>query len=243
MNPILIAHRGASAIEPENTQAAFKKALEFPFVKMIELDVYAIPSGQVMVMHDDKVDRTTNGTGDIMECSFEYLRSLDAGGGRGKDGKKREQIPTLNEALDLIDRRVRVNIELKGENTAEPVKKIVMEYLTKGWVPDDFLVSSFNHEEVEKFKQIMPGTPVGIIVDGKPRGCTAYAQGIKACSISLSVKSTNQEIVDDAHRRGIKVFCWTLKKAGEIQRVCQFGVDGIFVNDPEFAHGVLMRRS
>ena len=92
MKPILIAHRGASEIEPENTLASFKKALEFPFVKMIELDVYAIPSGQLMVIHDNKVDRTTNGKGYIMERSFAYLRSLDAGrgGGKGKASCKME---------------------------------------------------------------------------------------------------------------------------------------------------------
>jgi glycerophosphoryl diester phosphodiesterase len=234
MKPILIAHRGASAIEPENTLAAFGKALEFPFIKMIELDVYAIPSGEIMVMHDNKVDRTTNGTGYIMECSFEYLRSLDAGG-----GKKREKIPTLNEVLDLIDRKVRVNIELKGENTVEPVRKVVEKYLAKGWKPDDFLVSSFNHEELRKFKQLMPGMPVGVIFAGIPLGGAAYAEEIKACSLNLSVEFTNQEIVDDAHRRGIKVFCWTLKEADEIERMRRLGVDGMFVNDPEFAYGVL----
>jgi glycerophosphoryl diester phosphodiesterase len=237
MKPILIAHRGASAIEPENTLAAFRKALEFPFIKMIELDVYAIPSGEIMVMHDNKVDRTTNGHGYIMECSFEYLRSLDAG--RGGSGKRREKIPILNEVLDLIDRKVRVNIELKGENTADPVRKVVEEYLAKGWKPDDFLVSSFNHEELRKFKQLMPGMPVGVIFAGIPLGCAAYAQEIKACALNLSVEFTNQEIVNDAHRRGIKVFCWTLKEADEIERMRRLGVDGMFVNDPEFAYGVL----
>src|SRR5271169_4061192 len=113
MKPILIAHRGASAIEPENTLAAFKKALEFPFVKMIELDVYAIPSGQLMVIHDDKVDRTTNGKGYVMKSSFEYLRSLNAGRNRGKV----EKIPILSEVIDLVDRKAKVNIELKGRNT------------------------------------------------------------------------------------------------------------------------------
>ncbi len=242
MKPILIAHRGASAIEPENTLAAFKRALEFPFIKMIELDVYAIPSGELMVIHDNKVDRTTNGKGYVMESSFEYLRSLDAGSGSGKDSKKHEKIPTLNEVLDLIDRKVKVNIELKGENTAEPVKKVVAQYLAKGWRHDDFLVSSFNLEELRKFKRLMPEIPVGVIFDRIPPGYAEYAQGIKAYSVHPSVKSTKKEIVDDAHRRGIKVFCWTLKEADEIERMCRLGVDGLFVNDPEFAYGVLMKR-
>jgi glycerophosphoryl diester phosphodiesterase len=244
MKPILIAHRGASETEPENTLASFKKALEFPFVQMIELDVYAIPSGELMVIHDNKVDRTTDGKGYIMESSFEYLRSLDAGrgGGEGQSGRKREKIPYLSEVLDLIDRRVKVNIELKGENTAEPVKKVVEEYMAKGWKHDDFLVSSFNHEELRKFKQLMPGIPVGVLFVGIPLGYAAYAQGIKAYSMNLSTEFANQEIVDDAHRRGIQVFCWTLQEADEIERMCQLGVDGIFVNDPEFAYGVLMKR-
>jgi glycerophosphoryl diester phosphodiesterase len=237
MKPILIAHRGASAIEPENTLAAFKKALEFPCIKMIELDVYAIPSGELMVIHDDTVDRTTNGKGYVMESSFKHLRSLDAGG-----GGKHEKIPTLNEVLDLIDRQVKVNIELKGENTAEPVKKLVQEYLAKGWKHGDFLISSFSREELWKFKEPMPGIPVGVLFDGKPPGYAEYAEGIKAYSIHPSVKFANKEMVDDAHRRGMKVFCWTLKKAGEIERMRKLGVDGMFVNDPEFAYGVLTKR-
>lgn len=236
---MLLAHRGASEIEPENTLASFRKALEFPFVKMIELDVYAIPSGELMVIHDKTVDRTTNGQGYIMESSFEYLRSLDAG---GKGAGKVEKIPTLNEALDLIGRKVKVNIELKGGNTAQPVKTIVEEYFTKGWKPDDFLVSSFDHEELRKFKQLKPEVPIGVIFVGIPLGYAEYAQRLQAYSLHLAVEFINQEIVNDAHRRGIKVFCWTLQDADEIERMCRLGVDGMFVNDPEFAHDVLMKK-
>jgi glycerophosphoryl diester phosphodiesterase len=242
MKPILIAHRGASEEEPENTLASFKKALEFPFTKMIELDVYAIPSGEVVVIHDNKVDRTTDGKGYVMESSFEYLRSLDAGKGGGptKSRRRREKIPTLNEVLDLIDAKVKVNIELKGENTAEPVKKVIAEYLKKGWKHDDFLVSSFHHEELRKFKRLMPKIPVGVIFAGIPLGYAAYAQRLEAYSINLSIEFINEKIVDDAHRRGLKVFCWTLEQADEIERMCKLGIDGIFVNDLAFAHGVLM---
>jgi len=244
MKPILIAHRGASAIEPENTLASFKKALKFPFTKMIELDVYAHPSGELLVIHDNKVDRTTNGKGYVMDCSFKYLRSLDAGkrSGKFKGSRKREKIPTLHEVLDLMDARVKVNIELKGENTARPVKKVIEKYIKKGWKPHDFLISSFNHEELKKFKRLMPEVPLGVIFVGIPLGFAKYAQGIKAYSLHLSVEFANQEIVDDAHRRGMKVFCWTLKEADEIARMRKLGVDGMFVNDLEFAYHVLSKR-
>jgi len=244
MKPILIAHRGASEKEPENTLAAFKKALEFPFTKMIELDVYAIPSGELMVIHDNKLERTTNGTGYVMESSFKYLRSLDASYRRGQPAstRKREKIPTLGEVLDLVDGKVRVNIELKGENTAEPVQKVIAKYLRKGWKDNDFLVSSFNHQELRKFKQLAHRIPLGVIFSRTTFGQVDFAQSIKAHSVNPSIKCTNKKLVDDAHRRGINVYCWTVEEADEIERMCELDVDGIFVNDLQFAHGVLTER-
>src|SRR6056297_2287931 len=101
-----IGHRGAMGYEPENTLRSFKKAIELN-VDMVELDVYVCSSGELVVIHDDKVDKTTNGKGYVSEKSFDELRKLDAGMG--------EKIPTLQEVLDLIDKRAKVNIELKGK--------------------------------------------------------------------------------------------------------------------------------
>ena len=104
---------------------------------MVELDVYVFKTRELVVIHDETVDRTTNGRGSIIDISFEEIRSLDAGDG--------EQIPTLEEVLDLM-RGTRVNIELKGPGTAEPVVAVIADYVhNKGWSYDDFSVSSFNH--------------------------------------------------------------------------------------------------
>ena len=115
---IRIGHRGAMGYEPENTLRSFKKALALK-VDMIEFDVYVCKTGEVVVIHDDKVDRTTNGKGYVVQKTLQELTSLDAGKG--------EKIPLLEEALDCINKKVQVNIELKGEGTAEPVYKIIQK--------------------------------------------------------------------------------------------------------------------
>ncbi len=100
-----IGHRGACGYEPENTLRSFKRALDLQ-VDMVEFDVYTLAGGEIVIIHDDKVNRTTNGHGYVLDKNFEEIRKLDAGQG--------EKIPTLEEALDLIDKKCQVNIELKG---------------------------------------------------------------------------------------------------------------------------------
>ena len=111
-----IGHRGACGYEPENTLRSFKKALDLG-VDTIELDVHKTKDEATVVIHDEKVDKTTNGTGFVADKSLEEIKKLDAGKG--------EKIPTLEEVLDLVNRKAQVNIELKGEGTARPVADII----------------------------------------------------------------------------------------------------------------------
>lgn len=172
----IIGHRGAKGYAPENTLASFKRALDLG-VDMIELDVYVLPSGEVVLMHDHKVDRTTNGKGYIYEKNFEDVRALDAGNG--------EIVPTLQEALDLIDKRVPVNIELKGPGTARAVAKIISEYISAHkWHADHFIVSSFNHHELREFLRRLPNIAIGALMDGIPLDYAAFAQQLGAKIVS-----------------------------------------------------------
>src|SRR5262245_29681827 len=120
---LCIGHRGARGYEPENTLLSFRKALALG-APCIELDVFAV-GGQLVVFHDDRLERTTNGKGFLLEHSFEELRRLDAGKG--------EKIPTLSEVFAAVDRRAGINIELKGRNTAKPVADFVSRMRTEGW--------------------------------------------------------------------------------------------------------------
>ena len=165
-----IGHRGAMGYEPENTLLSFKKALDLQ-VDVIELDVHLCRTKEVVVIHDNKVDRTTNGTGYVTEKTFPELRSLDAGKG--------QKIPELQEVLDLADpvrkkalsessnrvnKKIKINIELKGRGTAKPVSEIIEKYVRgKGWSYDDFFVSSFNHYELLEFSKLKPEVKIGLV--------------------------------------------------------------------------------
>lgn len=220
-----IGHRGARGHEPENTLRSFKKALDLG-VDMLELDVYVLKTGELVVIHDDRVDRTTNGQGYVVDKSLQELRSLDAGKG--------EKIPTLEEILSLVNKRVPINIELKGEGTAEPVAKLVDVYIKeKGWTNKHFLVSSFNHYELKKFKDLKPQINIGALICGIPIGYSEFAENLKAYSINLSLEFINQTLVDDAHQRGLKVFVYTVNEKDDINKMKALGVDGLFSDYPD----------
>ncbi len=115
-----IGHRGAMGYEPENTLRSFQKALDLG-VDMIELDVYLCKTGELVVIHSDKLSRTTDGRGFVRNMSFKELEEMDAGKG--------EKIPSLQQVLDLIDKKTIVNIELKGPGTAKPSINIIEHYI------------------------------------------------------------------------------------------------------------------
>ncbi len=154
-----IGHRGACAYAPENTLASFAKALELG-VDMVELDVFCCRSGELVVIHDESVDRTTNGKGLVAEMDYDALCRLDAGCG--------EKIPLLSEVFDLVDRRTKINIELKGEAVASSVVILIEKYVReKGWHYDDFLVSSFDHSQLQDVRSINEELKIGANIDSK----------------------------------------------------------------------------
>ena len=220
-----IGHRGAMGHEPENTIKSFKKALALG-VDAIELDVYVCKTGELIVMHDDKVDRTTNGSGYTEDKTFAQLRALDAGKG--------ELIPTLEEVLDVIDKRVVVNIELKGNHTALATCNVIREYINnRGWSESNFMVSSFDHHELNKFKELFPEIFIGALVDGIPLSYSDCAVELNAQSINLCLDFINQDFVNHAHKNGLKVYVWTVNDHDDIEKMKALNVDGIFCNFPE----------
>jgi len=220
-----IGHRGAMGYAPENTLKSFRKALELN-VDAVELDVYVCKSGELVVIHDDKIDRTTNGKGYVIEKTLAELKSLDAGEG--------ENVPLLSEVLDVIDRQIKVNIELKGAGTAKPVYELIEEYVkNKSWKYDDFMISSFNHYELKVFKELNPHIEIGALITGIPIGLAEFAGKVNADSVNLSIEFINQDFVDDAHKRGLNVYVWTVNDFDDIERMKELNVDGIFSNFPD----------
>ncbi|MCC7356472.1 MAG: glycerophosphodiester phosphodiesterase, partial [Candidatus Doudnabacteria bacterium] len=150
---IVIGHRGAAGYEPENTLRSFEKAISLG-VDMIEFDVRRCKSGELIIIHDDNVDRTTNGKGKVSELNLDTLQQFDAGKG--------EHIPTLIETLQFINRRVKVDIEIKEENIATDVAKIIDTFISQGWQNSDFLVTSFLETELQAFRKINTQVPIGV---------------------------------------------------------------------------------
>jgi glycerophosphoryl diester phosphodiesterase len=217
-------HRGACGHEPENTVRSVRRALELG-ADGVEVDVH-LTDGQLVVIHDDTVNRTTNGHGRVTKKSFEYLRSLDAGLG--------ERIPTLAEIFDAVNRRAVVNVELKGPHTATPVAALITEYVNRrGWSYDDFLVSSFDHARIRETKQLCPDIRIGALIVKTPRGLAKFAEALGAWSLHAGKRCVTPKLVTDAQRRGLKVFVFTINQPEEIARMKTLSVDGVFSDFPE----------
>ncbi len=220
-----IAHRGASGYEPENTLLSFRKALDLG-VDVIEFDVRVCKTGELVVIHDDKVDRTSNGKGYVSNKTLKELKSLNA--------SKGEKIPTAEEVLDLIDKKVKVNIELKGDNSAKPVFELIEKYVKKKkWSYADFFVSSFKQKLLKEFNKLNPKVKIGILIEKIPRVFAEITGKIKVYSINLSLKFVNKKFVEDAHKRNLKVFVFNVNEFDDIKKMKKLGVDGIFSNYPD----------
>lgn len=227
MSIIKIGHRGAAGYEPENTLRSFKKAIKLG-VDMIELDVYVCASGELVVIHDDEVDRTTNGRGLVVKKTLKELRKLNAGQG--------QKIPTLIQVLNLVNKKVQINIELKGLGTAAPTAALIEKRVVKkNWSYDDFLVSSFNHRELALFAKILPQVRLGVLISRlrKRPGVAYYQKKFRPWSINLPAKSVSKKLVAKIHDLGSRALVWTVDKPRAIKKIKAMGVDGIFSNFPD----------
>ena len=221
----IIGHRGASGYKPENTLASFKEALALG-VEMVECDVYVIKTGEVVVFHDSKLDRTTNGRGKIEEITFSELRKLDAGNG--------EPVPLLTEVLDLINKKAAINIELKGQGTATSVAKIITNYMQKKkWSKKLFLVSSLDHNELIGFNQLLPSISTSALFRFLPRGFWKITDKTNAISANVAARAITRRTVKAVHARGLKIFAYTVNSERQAKRMRLLKVDGIFSDYPD----------
>ena len=220
---LCIGHRGAMGHEPENTLRSIRKALALG-VDAVEIDVHNVENSLV-VIHDRDLSRTTNGTGYLEQQNLPYLRSLDAGKG--------EKIPLLQEVLETINRQAMINIELKGHNTAKPVANLIQEYIQRGWSYQDFVVSSFNHYELNQFRSICPTVKIGLLIYGIPWGYLNIAQQLEASIVIASLDFVTQELITSVHQQDLPVWVYTVNQPDDIRLMRKLQVDGIFTNYPE----------
>jgi glycerophosphoryl diester phosphodiesterase len=222
---LVIGHRGARGLAPENTLLSLDTGIRAG-ADWVEFDVQRHPEGELLLFHDLTLDRTTNGRGRLADCPLERLRKLDAGGA--------QQIPTLAEALDLIEQRVGVNVELKtGEGTAEAVAGVLRSYIDAGWPAERFLVSSFHLPELWEFKLQLPGVPIGALVAGVPLDWAGSAVELGAASLNISAEFVDPRLIADAKSHDLKVYVYTVNDAAEAAALAALGVDGVFTDYPD----------
>lgn len=220
-----IGHRGAKGHVAENTLESIRKALEMG-VDGIEVDVHLSQSGQLVVFHDFTSDRLTDGKGEVAMKSLDELKELRIGG--------KYEIPTLVEVLDLIDHQCLLNIELKGDRTAfETCKSILLYVETKGWEFDGFIVSSFNHEELQSVHDINKEIPLAVLADKDLDIAVEFGKTINAKAIHPEYQLIDQSKVEQLQKSGFKVNVWTVNDSEDIKRMKSYGVDGIISDFPD----------
>lgn len=221
---LVIGHRGARGHAPENTLLALDTGIHLG-ADWLEFDVQ-LADGELWLMHDLTVDRTTSGRGLLSTMTTAQIRALDAG--------QTQPVPTLADALDLIENQVGVNIELKTWNgTARAVANLLREYIADGWPADRFLVSSFHHPELWEFHELLPEVPIGALICGVPLDWAAAASELGASVLALSSEFVDDKLVADAQQRGLQVYVYTVNDPDEIARLRAAGVDGLFSDYPE----------
>lgn len=221
---IHVAHRGASGDYPENTLLAFRKALEAG-VTWLELDVHLSADRELVVIHDERLERTTSGRGLVSDFLLSELQALDAGQG--------EKIPLLREVFDLVAGRAVVNIELKGRGSAKPTARLLTKWLKQGYATEEnLLVSSFDLQELRAFRELQPDIRLAIIHDQNLGNLWCRAEELGVWSLHLALPLVTSEVVAEAHRRGVSLFVYTVNKQTDLQRLQQLGVDGIFSDYP-----------
>jgi glycerophosphoryl diester phosphodiesterase len=238
--PTIFAHRGSSANAPENTIAAFELAVRQK-ADAIELDAKLSADGIVIVIHDQTLNRTTDGEGNVSNFSINALKELDAGI-KFDESFRGEKIPTLSEVFESCGSKVFINVEIT--NYASPRDSLpdeialVVKYHK---LEKRIMCSSFNPIALRRFKKILPNVPLGLLALSGFPGILARNLGIISPYQALhpEVKDTNRKLINKYHKRGFRIHSYTVNNFETMKMFFQLGVDGIFTDDPILAQNAL----
>ena len=235
--PIVFAHRGASAHAPENTIAAFELALEHG-ADAIELDVKLSADEKVVVIHDPAVDRTTGAHGRVKDLPLAELQALDAGSFLSEKFQG-ERIPTLEEVFETVGKRTFINVELTNYATPrDHLVESVCILVKKFGLQERVLFSSFLPSNLSHARRYLPDVPTGLLALDGLLGLWARSFGFafgKDDALHPNLKNVTQQQVYFAHRLNRRVHVWTVNEEADMRRLFKWGVDGIFTDDPQLA--------
>ncbi len=242
-SPVVIAHRGDKAHAPENTLAAFQAAAR-KGAEAIEFDVKLTADGQVVVMHDASVDRTTDGSGKVARLPLAALRALDAGSWFSNRFAG-ERIPTLEEVFETVGKRLHMNVELTNYSTplddlVAKVSRCVGRFGLEGRV----LFSSFYARNLRQARRLLPKVPCALLAWGGWLGWPGRAYRFRAGTyegLHPFVGDVSPGLARRVHSAGKRLRVWTVNAEDDLKRMMGLGVDGVFTDDPGLALRLLGR--
>jgi glycerophosphoryl diester phosphodiesterase len=226
MSPLfLYAHRGASAEAPENTLAAFCRAVDTG-ADGIELDVHLSADGVPVVLHDETLERTTDGFGPVGACPLARLRKLDAGSWFAPEFAG-ERVPTLEETLRLLAGRLRLNLEVKDTHAGMAVLELLSRFAAA-----DVVVSSFDHRLLVRLRRAAPDLPLAVLAGSDWHRALAMAAALRACAFHPHVNLVNRPLLAACRRLQLPVLAWTVDDPVRAHVLARLGLAGLFTNDP-----------
>lgn len=228
----IIAHRGASFHEPENTLRSIKRAIEMN-ADYVEVDVRRCKDGELVIMHDVDIDRTTNGSGFVKDKTLKELKKFDAGYQNLQFWNRKneifagygEEIPTLEEVIDFVKNKVGLIIEIKEPGTEDKIIEKIKQSNTK-----NVILTSFYHETIKNVSKLDPILDTGIIFVGQPVNVHKLAFDAKATIIFPSYRYMNEKMIKQAKKHGITVYPWVIDDPEIFNKFAEMGVDGIVTN-------------
>ena len=221
----IFGHRGAAGLAAENTIASIRKGLDWN-VDGVEFDVRCSRDRVPVVIHDATVDRTTDGSGFVHELMLSQLQRLAV--------EHSGRIPTLEQVVTEVAGRVRLNVELKEQNSAQPAASVLGKAIVASTVAAErLLVSSFELEAIEEFRKIHDRIPVALLTRGLPSGSFwLNAKRLRAVAANIDLESVTGTFVHRAHAEGLQVMVYTVNDREDAHRMRELGVDAIFSDYP-----------
>ncbi|MGC8934586.1 MAG: glycerophosphodiester phosphodiesterase [Thermoproteota archaeon] len=227
MKPIIVGHRGSPDVCPENTLPSFLKAIEVG-VDAIEFDVRKTKDHKLIVMHDETIDRTTNGKGLVRELTLEQIERLDAGSWFSSSFKG-TKVPTLQEVLEKVNSKVLMRIELKDDG----IEKDVVEAVKSFGLEENVAVASFNLSPLKKVKELLPSLSTVAITANFSKSFIFHSLVHFSNTIAARFRTFTQEDVRSAHLHGLTFDVWTIDSCEALNEVLNYGVDSITTNRPK----------
>lgn len=233
-----VAHRGATGYGPENTIASFNLAVDMK-ADYIEIDVQRSKDGELVVIHDTTVDRTTDGMGNVGDLTFEQLRSLDAGSWKGEQFVG-ESIPTFEEILDRYHGKIGILIELKAPELYPGIEEQVSEALKARNLDkpqnEKIIIQSFNFESMKKVNQLLPKVPIGVLTSNRSDTTLEALQEFSTYAdwFNPSYGIVTEELVNQVHSLGMQIGSWTVRSQEAADLLFEMGVDAIISDYPDY---------